>query len=84
MRELTIKELDDVGEVHVVVQDDVPVVLHQGQGQEEHKVAGADVLGCPDRLPHAEHVWVQQLCNHTTSTRLTDPDHSSELLKMYN
>ena len=68
--ELTVKELDDVGEVHVVVQDDVSVELHEGQCQEEHKVAGADVLRRPDCLPHREHVRVQQLCNDTTSTRL--------------
>ena len=48
----TIEELDDVGEVHIVVQDDVPVILHQGQGDEQHKVTGAHVFGRPDHLPH--------------------------------
>ena len=33
-----VEELDDVGEVHVVVEDDVAVVLDQRQCDEEHKV----------------------------------------------
>lgn len=35
---LTVEELDDVSEVHVVLQDDVPVNLDQCQGNEEDKV----------------------------------------------
>lgn len=35
---LTIEELDDVREVHVVVTDNLTVGLHQGQGNEQDKV----------------------------------------------
>lgn len=38
--DLTVEELNDVGEIHVVLQDDVPVDLHQRQGDEEDKVTG--------------------------------------------
>ena len=58
---ITVEELDDVGEVHVVVDDDVTVVLDQRECDEEHKVGGAYVLRRPDELPHAEHVVVLQL-----------------------
>lgn len=34
----TIEELDDIGEVHVVVPDNLTVGLHQGQGNEQDKV----------------------------------------------
>ena len=34
----TVEELDDVGEVHVVIDDDLTVILHKGEGDEEHKV----------------------------------------------
>lgn len=34
----TIEELDDVGEVHVIVTDNLTIGLHQGQGNEEDKV----------------------------------------------
>lgn len=58
---VTVEEFDDVGEVHVVLQDDVPVELHQGQRDEEHEVTGRGVLRRPDRLPHREHVIIHQL-----------------------
>lgn len=35
---LTIKKFDDISEVHVIVKDDVPVILNQGQSNEENKV----------------------------------------------
>jgi hypothetical protein len=34
----TVEELDDVGEVHIVVTNDLSVGLHQGQGNEQDKV----------------------------------------------
>lgn len=55
---LTIEELDDLSEVHVVLQDDVAVMLHECQGDEENKVAGGDGPGCPDGLPCREHVVI--------------------------
>ena len=39
----TIEELDDVCEVHDVVNNDVPVVLHRGHRQEESQVLRAHV-----------------------------------------
>ena len=55
---ITIEELDDVCEVHVVLQNDVSVDLHQREGDEQPKMAGGDVLGSPDGLPHREHIIV--------------------------
>ena len=46
-----VEELDDVGEVHVAVHDDVPVVLDEGEGDEEVKVRGDHLDRGPDRLP---------------------------------
>lgn len=66
----TIEELNNVSEVHVVLQDDVPVDLHQRQGNEEDKVTRRDVLGCPDGFPDCKHVIIHQLwrTKHTTGT----------------
>lgn len=58
---VTIEELDDVREVHVVLQDDVPVDFHQRQGDEEDKVTGRDALGCPDGFPDGKHIVVHEL-----------------------
>ena len=57
----TIEELDDVSEVHVVLQDDVPVDLHQRQSNEEDKVTRGSILSRPDGFPDREHVLVHQL-----------------------
>lgn len=57
----TVEKLNDVSEVHVVLQDDVPVDLHQRQGDEEDKVTRGDTLGGPDGFPDCEHVIVHQL-----------------------
>lgn len=58
----TIEELNDVSEVHVILQDDVPVHLHQCQCNEEHEVTGRDMLCCPDGFPDCKHVIIHQLC----------------------
>ena len=58
----TVEEFDDVGEVHVVIDDDLAVVFDEGEGDEQHKVGRADVSRHPDRLPHGEHIIVEQLC----------------------
>ena len=58
---LAVEEFDDICEVHVVVEYDFSVVLDQCQGDEEHKVGGANVLSRPYRLPHRKHVIVNQL-----------------------
>lgn len=57
----TIEELDDIGEVHAVRENDVAIGLQQGKGQEEYEVAGGDVLGRPDHLPRGEDVVVDEL-----------------------
>lgn len=57
----TVEELNDVGEVHVVLQDDVPVDLHQCQGDEEDKVTRGGIPGCPDGLPDCKHIIIHQL-----------------------
>lgn len=61
VRQFTVEKLNDVGEVHVVLQNDVPVDLHQCQCDEEDKVAGGGVLRCPDGLPYRKHIVIHQL-----------------------
>lgn len=61
MSDLTVEELNDVSEVHVVLQDDVPVDLHQRQGDEEDEVTGRDTLGSPDGFPDCKHIVIHQL-----------------------
>ncbi|KAA8592262.1 hypothetical protein FQN60_017717, partial [Etheostoma spectabile] len=41
--------------------DNIPVDLHQRQGDEEDKVTRRDILGCPDGFPHCKHVIIHQL-----------------------
>ena len=53
--------LDDVGEVHVVVNDDITVSFHERQSYEQVEVSRADVFGRPDRLPHVEDIFVFEL-----------------------
>lgn len=36
---LTIEELYDVREVHIVIKDDVPVILNKCQSDKEHKMS---------------------------------------------
>lgn len=69
---LTIEELNDVSEVHVVLQDDVPVDLHQGQGNEEDKVTRRDTLGCPDGFPDCKYIIIHKLwkTNHIKGREL--------------
>lgn len=61
MQCFTIEEFNDVSEVHVVLQDDVPVDLHQSQGNEEDKVTRGDILSCPDGFPDCKHILIHQL-----------------------
>ena len=60
---ITVEEADDVGKVHLVVDDDLAVVLDQREGDEEDKVGGAYAARRPDRLPDAEHILIHQLYN---------------------
>ena len=64
--QLTIEELDDVGEVHVVVQDDIAIVLHQSEGDKQHHLTGGTVLGRPDGLPYGKGVVIHQFCMYKT------------------
>lgn len=64
---LTVEELDDVSEVHVIVDDDFTVNCNQSQGKKEDKVPRGNP-GChPYYLPDGKHVLVQELCAHTHS-----------------
>lgn len=69
----TVEKLNDVSEVHVVLQDDVPVDLHQRQGDEEDKVTRGDTLGGPDGFPDCEHVIVHQLWKKNKNKARTKP-----------
>ena len=48
-----VEELDDVGEVHVPVDDDVSVGLHQTQGNEQIELWTSNLPCSPDRLPNS-------------------------------
>lgn len=63
----TIEELDDVCEIHVVLQDDVSVDLHQSQRDEQDIVGGRDVFGGPDGLPDGEDVIIDEFCRDTNT-----------------
>jgi len=56
-----VKELDDVGEVHVPVEDDVAVVLDEGEGDEEKEVAGDNEARGPNRLPDQVDITIGKL-----------------------
>lgn len=55
---LTVEEADDIGEVHVVVDDNLAVIFDQCEGDEQDKAARAGMLSAPDRLPDSEHIAV--------------------------
>ena len=57
----TIEEFNNISKVHVVLQDDIPVDLHQRQGNEEDKVTRGGKLCRPDGFPDCKHVIVHQL-----------------------
>lgn len=81
----TIEELDDVGEVHVVLTYNLSVGLHQGQGNEQDKVLRRDVPGGPDHFPHCEHVLIQQLWGQQrASTGRILPLHTAWLARLQN
>jgi len=46
-----IEKLDDICEVHIPVQDDVPVVFNHCQSHEEKKLAGNEESRGPNGLP---------------------------------
>ena len=56
-----VEKLDDVGEVHVPVENDVPVVLDEGEGDEEKEVTGDDKARSPNRLPDQVDITIGKL-----------------------
>lgn len=66
---VTVEKLDDVCEVHVVLQDNVPVDFDQCKGNEEDKVTGRDTFGRPDGFPHGKHVVVHELWKTAAKAR---------------
>ncbi len=79
---LTVEELDDVGEVHVVLQDDVAVQLHQRQRDEQHEVLRGGEPRGPDGLPQREHVVIHHFWNNSTqSPTSTLTKHYSKTLR---
>ncbi len=56
-----VEELDDVGEVHVPVENDVPVVLDEGEGNEEKEVTGDNEPRGPDCLPDQVDITIGKL-----------------------
>ena len=60
---VTVEEADDVGEIHVVVDDDFAVKLDKCERYKQHQLRRADVPCRPDRLPHGKHVIIHQLCH---------------------
>lgn len=58
----TVKEFDDVCEIHIVLQDDVTVDLHESQRDEQDVVGGRDMLGRPDGLPDREDIIIDEFC----------------------
>lgn len=77
----TVEKLDDVSEIHVVLQDDVSVHLHQGQGYEEHVVSRGDVSSSPDGFPDSKDVVIHQLCEQRTA--VTSPLTPARLTELW-
>lgn len=73
----TVEELYDISEVHVVLQDDIPVDLHQCQSNKEDKVTRRDILGCPDGFPDCKHIIIHQLWKKTKHTQKQESNHFS-------
>ena len=59
---LTIKEFNDISEIHVVIQYDFSVILNQSQCNEQNKMGGTNSPGCPNCLPHRKYIIIHQLC----------------------
>ena len=74
-----VEELDDVGEVHVAVEDDVSVVLDEGQGHEQEEVARDDEPGGPDGLPDQVDITIGKL---SLEIQQEPPEKSSTFLKL--
>ena len=55
-----VEKLDDVGKVHLSVEDDVSVGLDEGQRNKEVKVRGDDAFRGPYRLPDVVGVRVSK------------------------
>ena len=53
-----VEELDDVGEVHVAVEDDVAVALDEAEGNEKEELLRGHLLRGPDRLPDSVDVVI--------------------------
>ena len=56
-----VEKLDDVSEVHVPVENDVPVVLDEGEGDEEKEVTGDDKARGPNSLPNQVDITIGKL-----------------------
>lgn len=55
-----IEELDDVREVHVILNDNVTISLDKSECYEQIEVLGDDWFGCPNGLPYVEHICIEQ------------------------
>lgn len=56
-----VEEPDYIHEVHVVIKYNVSVVFDESKRYKVCEVFGGGVAGCPDPLPHPEHVLILQL-----------------------
>lgn len=65
---VTVKELDDVGEVHLIVDDYLSVELDECQSEEKSKVSRTQSSRGPDQLPDFEDVAVQEFCKQSTKS----------------
>ena len=70
---LTVKEANNVGEIHVVVDDDFTVVLDESECYEQDQVRWAHVLSDPDRLPHRKYIFIYQLCRQPNKLAIKIP-----------
>lgn len=54
---LTVEEANDVREIHAILKDDLSIIFHHSQCDEENERAAGNMLCCPDRLPHLRDRW---------------------------
>ena len=56
--ELTVKELHNRWEIHVVFKDDRPVVLQHREREEKAEIRSGAHLGGPRALPHSKNIFI--------------------------
>ena len=58
--ERTVEELDNVSEIHSIVQYDITIGFHHCQGDEENESLGDCSTGSSDNVPYEKDIFVDK------------------------